>query len=285
MSFHPLCALALVVPLVVSLAGAAHAGETALPDPQDVVPGTEGATYLDLVRQVLPDLEESEGVYRGSKVVDTRHIAGPPMGGDPPGEYLVFDVAALPLRAAGRDRLAILFDLGETVDTAEGFAVLALYELGSSPLLLDAVQVGFDRRTWFRDPASVALNADDELVLTISMHANASQTYVTTAMIMARGERLQLVDTVFTFDDRGCGFERTQVPQFRSGAREGRRYADVVVTVVEITRRAPESCAGDLPQAGSRVIEVTYRWDDRQARFLPDSDALDRLERENEQRF
>ena len=46
------------------------------------------------------------------------------------------------------------------------------------------------------------------------------------------------------------------------------------------------ACDGeDLPEEGTRTIGATYRWDDAQSRFAPDSDALKALARENEARF
>jgi hypothetical protein len=40
-----------------------------------------------------------------------------------------------------------------------------------------------------------------------------------------------------------------------------------------------------LPEEGSRRIDAIYRWDEAESRFVPDSDALEILARENEARF
>ena len=265
---------------------AARADEVTFPDLRDAVPGAEGVTYFDLARLVLPDLEAADGAWRGSQMIETRHIGGANMGASPSDEFAVHDAAVLPLRADGRDRLALLFDLGRYADGAEGLALLALYEPGNAPALLDVAQVGFDRYSGFRTPVGPALSADDDLVLTASAHSNSNQTYMTSAMVMVRAGRLQLVDTVFTFGDRGCGYERVQTPEFSVGASGGRAYADIVVRVTEATRLTDDACDGaELPEEKQRRIEVIYRWDDAAARFVPDSDALERLARENETRF
>lgn len=276
----------LLFSLVALPAEAARADEVTFPDLRDAVSGAEGVTYFDLARLVLPDLEATGDAWSGSKVIEARHIAGADMGASPSDEFAIHDAAVLPLRADGRDRLALLFDLGRYADGAEGLAVLALYEPGNAPALLDAVQVAFDRHTHFRAPVGPALNADDDLLLTVSTHSNSSQTYVTSAMVMVRAGRLQLVDTVFTFNNRGCGHERVQTPEFSAGANGGRGYADIVVRVTEATRLTDDACDGaDLPEEEQRLIEVIYSWDDAAARFVPDSDALERLARENETRF
>ena len=273
--------------LVLALsATAARAADVAHHELADPVPGAESITYLDMARLVLPDLELRDGAYRGGEVVAMRHVDGTDFAAVPQGEFTVRGVAALPVRADGRDRMVLLLDLGDSVYSAEGFVVLALYEPGVPPVLLDAVQIGFDRSTHFRDPASIALNAGSDLVLTASTHFNSGQGYATSAMILVREGRFELVDTVSTFDDRGCGFERRQMPDFSIVSANGRTYGDIAVAVVETTSHTGEDCGGrDLPPAGTRTIAVTYRWDDARSRFVPDSDALEVLARENASRF
>lgn len=270
--------------LALPLATPAPAGEVSFPQLADAVPGADSATYLDLARQVLPDLALEGNIYRGRTVIDMRHVGGADMGVPPLEDFSIFGVSVTPLRAEGKDRLVMLFDLGS--DEAEGFAGLALLDPAGKPQLLDAAQVAFDRWTSFHDPATIPLGPDDDLLLTRSTHFNSQQGYVTTVMSLVRDGRLQLIDTVFTFDERGCGFERMQMPDFSAIAGSGRAYNDIAVTVAETTSHTGEDCGGrNLPPAGVRTIEATYRWDDAQSRFVPDSDALEILARENEARF
>lgn len=270
--------------LALPLATPAPAGEVTFPQLADAVPGAGGATYLDLARQVLPDLALEGEAYKGRTVIDMRHLGGADFGTAPRDLFSVSAIDVLSVRAEGRDLLAVLLDLGS--DEAEGFAALALLDPAGKPQLLDAAQVAFDRSTYFRDPAAVPLGPDDDLLLTMSTHFNSQQGYVTTAMTLVRDGRLQLVDTVFTFDERVCGFERIQLPAFRAGERGDRHYADIVVTVTEETKRTEEDCgAAELPDAGVRAVEVTYRWDEARMRFVAGSDGLEVLARETEDRF
>lgn len=267
-------------------AAVARAAEVASPELADPVPGTASLKYLDLARHVLPDLELHNGAYRGSEVIEMRHVGGADYAVVPQEEFTVGGVDALPVRADGRDRLALILDLGDSLHAAEGFVVLALYEPRNPPVLLDAVQIGFDRRTHFRDPAAVALGPDRDLLLTVSTHSNSSQGYATSAMILVRDGRFELVDTILTLDDRGCGFERVQMPEFSADAGSSPAYADIAVTVTETTVHTGEDCGGQkLPPEGTRTIRATYRWDDAEVRFMPDSDALEVLARETEARF
>ena len=265
---------------------AAPAEEASFADLAEAVADADGVTYFDLARMVLPDLEAVGGGWSGSQIIEARHIAGAHMGASPADRFAVHGVSMLPVRAEGRDRLLMLLDLGQYADGAEGLALLALYEPGRAPALLDAAQVGFDRHSGFRTSAGPALSAEDDLVLTASTHSNSNQAYVTSAMILVRAGRLQLVDTVFTFNDRGCGYERVQTPTFSADANADRAFADIVVRVDELTRLTDETCEGtELPEEAERRIEVTYRWNEGEQRFLPDSDAFEQLARENETRF
>lgn len=276
--------LLLAACLALPLATPALAGEVTFPQLADAVPGAGGATYLDLARQVLPDLALEGETYEGRTVIDMRHIGAADFGTAPRDLFSVSAIDVLSVRAEGRDLLAVLLDLGS--DEAEGFAALALFDPPEAKPLFDAAQVGLDRSTSFGTPARLPLGPDDDLLLTKSTHFNSQQGYVTTAMSFVRNGRLRLVDTVFTFDERACGFERTQLPAFRAGGRGDRSHADIVVTVKEETKLTGEDCGGaDLPAAGVRTVEVTYRWDEARMRFLPDSDALEVLAREAEARF
>jgi hypothetical protein len=254
------------------------------PQLADAVPGAGGATYLDLARQVLPDLALEGETYKGRTVIDMRHIGGTDFGTAPRDLFSVSAIDVLSVRAEGRDLLAVLLDLGS--DEAEGFAALALFDPPEAEPLFDAAQVGLDRSTSFGTLARLPLGPGDDLIVTTSTHFNVHQGYAITAMSFVRDGRLQLVDTISTLDDRACGFERTQLPAFRAGERGDRPYADIVVRVTEETKRTEESCgAAELPAAAVRTVEATYRWDAAQMRFVAGSDALEMLARETEARF
>ena len=112
------------------------------------------------------------------------------------------------------------------------------------------------------------------------------QSSTATALILIRNDKLQLIDTVFTFNDRFCGFDRDETPEFHAGDRDGRTYSDIVATVTEVTKATDESCEGENPpKPGKRTFTVTYRWDETASAFKPDSDAFDVLAKENEERF
>ena len=259
----------------------ASAADVAVPAPGDAVPGANGVTYLDLLREIVPDLEQADAVYRGRTVVPLRHIAGPDLQAEPPQEPTVADFSVLPLEGG---RILLLVDLGMAGDAAEGYAVLAIFDPAGKPRLVDAADVAFDRTTWFLEPVMLDLGDGRLAVLTMSMHSNSDQAYVTTAIVLV-GDRLELVDSVFTFDETACAYERTQrlAVEMRP---EGSGPAAIAATVVDTTAPTGADCGDDpVPQPASATVAVTWRWDEAAKRYRPDSDALEKLAAEAAERF
>lgn len=129
---------------------AAQAQAVSFPELNSAIPGHQDVTYLDLAKMVVPDLAAGDdGFYKGSAPIEVRHILGGDQGGSPPETISLPNAAVLAIKAGGKDRLTMLFDLGQAQDSAEGFAVLALYDLSGEPKLLDAVNVGTDQNSYF----------------------------------------------------------------------------------------------------------------------------------------
>ncbi|MER8828399.1 hypothetical protein NKH73_18380 [Mesorhizobium sp. M0938] len=262
---------------------AAGAQGVSFPDLGSAVPGHEDKTYLDLARMIIPDLAaDKNGFYRGSRPVEMRHIEGSDSGGLPPETSGLSNAAALDIKAGGKDRLAMLFDLGSSSDSAEGFAVLALYDLAGKPRLLDVVNVAVDRSTSFSEPGKLPIGPSDDAIITLSTHFNSSQGYTSTPLILVRDDRFELIDMIYTFNENLCAYTRTQELAFQTVA-DGQPYAAIKARVTDATVPNGESCDDQAPKASSRDISLTYHWD--RAAYVKDSDALDKLAAENANRF
>lgn len=267
------------------LCAMALADATNFPELISPIPGHHDVTYLDLARMVFPDLTAgANGFYDGTVPIEMRHIEGPDSGGSPPATTSLSNAEVLAIKAAGKDRLAMLYDLGYGSDSAEGFAVLALYDLTGKPRLLDAVNVAVDRSTSFREPGKVSIAAGDDAIVTMSTHFNSNQGYVGTMLIMVRNDRFYLIDAIYTFDENYCAYRRTQNLAFRSlGGHKA--YAPIKATVTDATVPSEESCDEAPPKATSHDISVTYHWDKAKSRYVKNSDAFEKLSAENAKRF
>jgi hypothetical protein len=276
----------LLTPLLLSLATTiAVAADVSFPELADKIPGHPAITYLDLAKLIVPDLAKVAAGYQGHVVIDLRHFDGPDSSEKPPETIVNPGIASMPIRVGGRDRLLVLIDLGESEYSVADFAVLALYDVSARPLLLDAADVGYDRSSYFRDPATLAVAEGTDAIVTMSTHFNSSQGYVTSALILPRNDRFELIDTVFTFDEKTCAFERAQNPVFKVLAASPAGFAPIEATVTETTTPGAPDCGDEVPEPATRTITVTYKWDDAASRYVPDSDAFDKLAAENEKRF
>lgn len=263
---------------------AAVAEPTSFPELADALPGSENRTYGDLVKLVVPGIDNGDAVAAGAGVIAVRHIDGQDMTGVVPVSVKTPRIAAIPVRSGGKDRIALLINLGESGQEVSDFVILALFDIAGELRLLDAAHVGFNRFTSFSEPSLLSVGIADDLLMTRGTHSNSNQAYATTALILAHDDRLELVDAISTFDDRACAYERTQRLDIRQG--EGSPFSDIVATVTELTAVTGEECGNaTAPEPGSRTITVTYRWGAAERRYRPDTDAFDVLARENETRF
>ncbi|QKC85907.1 hypothetical protein [Mesorhizobium sp. NZP2077] len=278
---HRLACACLLLPL---LWGTAGAEDAANPDLGKPIVGHADTTYADLVRMFIPDLTAKDDYFVGSSPIAMRHIAGPDNDTSPPQASSVFSASVLAMKAGGKDRLAMLVDLGESPDSAEGYAVLALYDLTGKPKLLDAVNVATDRFTFFRSPGKLSLGAGDDALMISSTHFNSNQGYLSTPVILVRSDRFELIDIIYTLDENVCSYKRSQNLAFQS-LDDGQPYAAIKATITDKTEPNEEDCDEPPPQAASNDISVTYRWDKTAAHYVADSDAFEKLAAENEKRF
>ncbi|RUX83312.1 hypothetical protein EOA25_36730, partial [Mesorhizobium sp. M2A.F.Ca.ET.040.01.1.1] len=271
--------------LLPSIWTVARAEAVSFPELSSTIPGHQDATYFDLAKMIVPDLQAGDnGFYNGSAPIEMRDILGGNDGGSAPETINLPNAAVLAIKAGGKERLAMLLDLGQAQDSAEGFAVLALYDLTGKPKLLDAVNVGTDQGTYFRDPGKLAIGPGDDALITMSTHFNSNQGYVGTILILVRNDRFEPIDQINTFDENVCAYKRTQDLSFQTRGSE-KPYAAIRVTVTDATKPSGESCEEPAPKAVSHDISVTYHWDKTGSRYVRNSDAFEKLSAENEKRF
>lgn len=277
--------MVLIVPtLILACAGVVLAQPVRFPAPAEAVHEGSEATFADLVRLVVPGIAINGESYSGGQT-----IAVPDIGSDEPDHSLApasthsLHVAAVPVRSGGAERMALLLDFGMGEYTV-GFAVLALFDVTGEPRLIDAANVASGDNTGFIDPALLPVEEGNDLLVIQSTHSNSSQHYANTSLVLARDDRLELVDTIFAFSERTCAYERIQQLEIGEGA--GEPFADITASMTETTTPSGEDC-GDapVPEPGTRTIAVTYRWDGPAGRYIPDSDALAVLAAESEKRF
>lgn len=247
------------------------------------VPGHKNLIYFDLMRQVVPDLTLSDkGDATGHKMIPFAHIEGKDSKVDLPETITFASVETLPIPG---DRIVLLADLGQAETSVASASLLVLFALTPSAKLLDVAEVGTDRFTGFRSGAPQMLAADTPLILVDSSHFNSNQNYNSTEMIFIRGDHFRLIESVFTFHDSSCSYDRTQEPSFTL-LSSPRPYRAIQVSVRETVKLTEQDCGDEKPPpAKPTTYETVFRWDEAKQSFQPSSDALQRLWDDDQKRF
>jgi hypothetical protein len=251
-----------------------------------VAPGKQ-TRFLDLARHFVPDLDGIDNTFSGRVFKPVRHISGPDFGNGDVETFGLFDVSHTMMKADGKDRLLVLFDFSQAASAAQGVAILGLYDLsGDKPALLDAVDIGLDASTSFFDRTLLPVADDSDVILTLSSHFNSSQNYATQSMILVRKDKFELIDSTNLLGERSCGIDRQQVMSYAADPARGKPYAPIKVTVTDTISAIEEVCADLKPtELGTKQVTATYIWNPAVNRYRPDTDAIDRLEKENESRY
>lgn len=284
---HSIARFAATLFIVMFGMGAALPADVESAMPLDLVQPGSPVRFVDLARHFVPDLEGGDSDYVGHKLNEIRHLGGPDFANGDADTFGFYDVSHIMTRVDGKERMLVLFDFAQTARAAQGVAILALYDVaGTRPELLDAADVGFDASTYFFDQALLPVSDETNVVLAMSSHFNSSQSYATQSMILVRNDRFELVDSITLLGERTCGIDRQQTIAYAANPAEGKPYAPIKVTVTDTASAIQEECA-ELGQntIGTREIKANYVWSPVRNRYVPDSDALSRLEKENEPRF
>ena len=266
--------------------GLARAADVDFPSPDTAVTGYGTTTYLDLARHFVTDIKPSDNGYVGTKLIPLRHIGGKDYESSGNDSFGFYDISTVQMKVDGQDRLLVLFDFAQAARTAQGVAVLALYDVSHDARLIDAVDVGFDQSTYFFDQGLMPVASGMDVILTMSSHFNSSQNYATHSMIMVRNDRLILIDTAFLFGDKTCAAEMQQTIRYTANPNAGKPYAPITVVVSEATSPTGQDCGEEAPPAAqNREFRVIYTWDAAAGRYGRDSDVLETLAKANEERF
>jgi hypothetical protein len=253
--------------------------------PDDHVQGHPVVTYFDLMRQVVTDLEaDPQGSPTAHDIVPYRHIEGDKAKTDPAGPVAIQSLEALAIRADGQRRLALMADLGSSDEAVAGFVLLALFDTGQKPKLLDVVEVGRDRLTGFSGRPLRPLGHGTDLIQIESDHFNSDEDFVNTELVFVKNDRFRLLDSVFTFDVKSCTSVLAELPEVATRPDRSGSYNMVLLTVQETQKLQPGAadCDEKPPRRFVRRFYTTYRWDARRGRFAAVSGNMKKLDAEND---
>jgi hypothetical protein len=254
-------------------------------DAGDGVPGDAGLTYLDLVRQAVPDLALNPDDHRveGHLATPPRRLSGGTPDGAAPDHVELGAMEAVRIRSGGKPRLVLLADLGPDPDHPLS-ALLLFDDSGPSATLLDVVDVGLDRFTTLHDQPPLRIGAGDDALVTYSEHETDDQAFASRMLVFVQSDRFQLIDRFALLADSGCNWSRTETPVFSTHPLAGSPFAEIDVTVTETLLSRTDAC-GHAPKPINSTFLASWRWDPATAAFVADRGALDDLAKLNATRF
>ncbi|HXQ16844.1 MAG TPA: hypothetical protein VN814_19695 [Caulobacteraceae bacterium] len=258
---------ALILTALLALASPARA---AFLNGSDPVPGHPGMTYLDLIKQAVPDLAENDAddQVEGHFAKNPRHIAGPDFQGDPPDSVTLGLIEDQRIKIGGKPRIALLVDLGPKPDRVEGLALLMLFTDTPHPKLLDDADVGVDKDSVLAEHAVLPLGPGDDALVTYSEHDDADLTMGGYVLISPVGDHLKLIQFMQLTSVVACGWSDMETTKFSTAPDPGRAYRKIEVRVSSRFRHTDPSCgARDVPKTHSTAFSAAYRWNAAAHRF------------------
>jgi len=260
----------------------AHA-QSAIVNLSDPVPGQAGVRYFDLAKLALPDLDPATRV--SSPPRSLRHIV-PDYAADPtPRNAVLGQVTALPVTSGGKPRLILVLDFGPDMAEADGYAIMAVYGFDGGARLLDMANVAMGHQSYFMFPSTLDVGGGQTAVVNSSYSQDDDSASNEIALILVRDDRLELIHDISILSHFTCAANFNQNPEF-STVPAGQPLADIRAVVTEELAPANAACGSETPpEAATRTIAVTYRWDASAGGYAPDSDAFETMREETLKRF
>ena len=242
-------------------------------------------TYFDLLKLVFPDLKKPEGKTFEAEAGETasvRHIDGEYEEGQLAGTLKFTVFSSLPIKAQNRPLLLVHVDVtcetpGATSPQIDEYSLLALFQTGKSPKLLDLVDIKADRFNGFYESRPLLnLTPATQACLIHHYHFNSNQGYNIIRLLLVRNQRLQEILSVAPFGVRSYCLNFASGASFRTVLDQPRRYPKVVATVILKRDKDPPDC--EHPSRGfTRTYHGVWRWDPEKQEYSQVSGNLTRL--------
>lgn len=249
----------------------------------DPVAAHGGVTYLDLMKQVIPDLALKEGSAEGHLPEGIIHLEGEDMTGETP-EMVAFDHLDVErVKSEGRETIWVLADLGDGGNLGT-YSLLAVFDDSQTPKLLDAVEVDTDQMTGFVD-APFAMGAGTEAMMVGSEHFNSSQSYQSRILAFVREGKLEKIASFFVFGTRSCDEWTTEELTVTSDDTQSDLWT-IDATIVRNKALAGQDCEDPLDSDWRhREFIAQYVWDSAQEQYVPARNDFEDLARLDEALF
>ena len=245
-------------------------------------------TWLDLLRQIFPDIAEAtdrDAAATATDLTDALHSLG---GADDSwiscGDRIgVADLAFYPLRLAGQDRLIVAPSIAD-----ECVALLALFD--DNGKLIDAINIKGDQHAGlsadFVRPLGPAgpVGPPGALVTTTNWHDNSDQSYDATTLLLVKPDGFSVIGEVLAFGDHDCRSQFTEEVKIETASGTG----PMLRIDAEVKRRTQRFAADCETKRGPERVTTFngyWRWNAKKGAYEPHTRELDLLDKWNEKSF
>jgi len=265
--------LAILLFLPVWQAGAAASRMVMLSEIGQPVTAGSSTTYADLLKLIFPDFAGApvqEFEVLAHKTVPARHITDDHEVIALEGDIKFNLFVVLPIRSQGRDLLLLQVDPVATIELEDGskrfkgYSLLALYENGSPPKLIDIMTDRFNG-FWSKNPV-VKLNAATDAFLVSNSHHNSNQQYTNVRMLFVNENRLQEICSIFTLNVKSYCNNYVSTLVFRTVPGRNDAYPPVVATIKLQREPSPRDCQ-PRRKGFTRKLPCEFRWDKKKQRY------------------
>jgi hypothetical protein len=219
------------------------------------VPGIPGKTWIDLLKQLFPDIAvgpKNEAVVHGDIALRPIEEDGA-FTDECPDELKLPRLEFSEARISGKRRLIV----GIATDGDTCIAPLALFEGGGDGKLLDAANVKQDKNYSFGRDFVRSLGPGGQLVVVTNFHTNAGEGYDTETLILAIADKLSPIGSVFAKSETDC--RRSISTEATIGlAPDYGPFARITGYVKSSTRRVAADC--QTPQGKEMITIDRFDW-------------------------
>jgi hypothetical protein len=242
-------------------------------------------TYFDLLKLVFPDLKKPEGKSFeavAGETVPVRHIdreyEEQPLSGTL--KFLV--VSSLPIKAGNQLLLLLHVDVTreipeEGAPQVEEYSLLALFQTGKTPKLIDLMDIKADRFNGFLEALPLLnLTPATQACLIYHHHFNSNQSYNIIRLLFVKNQRLQEILSVAPFSVTSFCLTFASQAAFRIVPDQPRQYPRVMTTVT-LKRKADAPECKPHSSGFTRTYQGVWQWDPKKQEYSQISGNLDKL--------
>ena len=273
-------------------ASVSHAQVRSVDDYRNPVRDGAGATYLDLLKEIFPDVLTASAAGHDATAQTTipiNHLFGDYRDKLYRGEMKIGSIEIHGDQSKDKSRVLMLVhvssDDGDLFSWGE-MSLLALFQLEPTVKLLDAADVQADRFTSFwEERPLLAISSQKDAAIIANSHHNSNQAYLRLALVAQENNRLRTIFELPTLlNGNGCGNSFSQTPHISASRRvKGVRYN--ISINIKLRKEADDESCEKRTRGFTKYYKALLVWNSSKRRYESRGTALDQLARFNEKNY